>query len=197
MPIIEAKYLRDKEKLIRISDKQPGWYRWWAKEDEVKTLLDSKYLSKGYFNNLFPYLTEGTRDLKNHYYLYTGIAVKESIRARLNWHTNQEHTLSVVKSGFLSTFRQSISSLVSGDQMNENDANLFIDTLMVEYYSDINQIKSKEAEIFLHKNEENEMRLNILALNIQGNKRSEIHDFLKDLKQVRSKAKQRALKEIK
>jgi hypothetical protein len=38
LPIIEAKYLRDKEKLIRVPDNQPGWYRWWAKEEEVQTL---------------------------------------------------------------------------------------------------------------------------------------------------------------
>jgi hypothetical protein len=81
--------------------------------------------------------------------------------------------------------------------MNEDDTNLFIDKLTVEYYPDTNPIKAKEAKIFLNENEINEMRLNILALNIMGNKRSEIQNFLKDLKQARSKAKQRALKEMK
>ncbi|GHV03418.1 hypothetical protein FACS189485_06570 [Spirochaetia bacterium] len=196
MPIIEANHLHNKENLLHISGNHPGWYRWWAKEDAVKKLLDSKQLSKRYFDNLFPHLTKGAGDLKNHYYLYTGIAVKESIRARLDWHINQEHTLSAVKSGFLSTLRQSISSLVSGDQRNENDTNLFIDTLTVEYYSDTNQINTKEANIFLRENEDKEMRLNILVLNIMGNKRSEIHDFLKDLKQARSRAKKRYLEDM-
>jgi hypothetical protein len=195
MSIIEAKNLRDNGILLSVPDNLPGWYRWWAKENDVKTLLDSKYLNKKYFNNLIAYLPKGIGDLKNYYCIYTGIAVKESIRARLRWHISQAHSQTTVKSGFLSTFRQSISSLVSGDQMNENDTNLFVDKLTVEYYSESNPIKSEEAKKTLEKNEYNEMSQNVLVLNIQENRRKEIQEFLKDLKQARYKAKQKALKE--
>jgi hypothetical protein len=60
----------------------------------------------------------------------------------------------------------------------------------------MNQINASEANIVLRENEDNEMRLNILILNIMGNKRSEIHAFLKDLKQARSKARKRCLKDM-
>ena len=196
MKIIVAKNLRDKRQLLCVPDNLPGWYRWWARENDLKLLLNSKYLSKEHFDSLIGYLSKGNGDLKNFYCIYTGIAVKDSIQARLCWHINQTHTQSAVKSGFLSTFRQTISSLLSGDQMDENTTNLFIDKLIVEYYSENYLIKSDEAKKAIREIEENIMEKYIFVLNIQGNKRLEVQEFLKDLKKARQAAKKNALKGV-
>ena len=130
--IIEAKTLRDKATLERVPNNRPGWYRWWAKETEVKALLNSQFLVHKYFDELFTKLHKGSGELQDYYYIYTGVAIKESIRARLNWHINQHHTESAVKHGTLSTLRQTLSSLIAGDQYNESATNDFIDKLVVE-----------------------------------------------------------------
>jgi hypothetical protein len=187
--VIQAKLLRGIKALESIPDNHPGWYCWWAKETEVKILLDSQFLAHKYFDELAAKLHQGSGSLQNYYYIYTGIAVKESIRARLNWHINQRHTESAVKHGTLSTLRQTFSSLVAGDQYNEFATNDFIDKLMVEYFPVKYQIMSTEAKTFLEKNEDNEMNEYILVLNIKGNNHTEVKDFRKELSQLRSGSK--------
>jgi hypothetical protein len=78
-----------KKELEDIPNDRPGW--WWARESEIMALLDSKFLTQKYFNKLSVKLHKGNGNLNNYYYIYTGIAVKESIRSRLNWHINQPH----------------------------------------------------------------------------------------------------------
>jgi hypothetical protein len=189
--IIQAKMLRDKKELENIPNDRPGWYRWWAREAEVMTLLDSKFLTKKCFNTLAPKLHKGDGDLNNYYYIYTGVAVKESIRSRLNWHINQSHSESVVKHGTLSTLRQSLSSLITANQRNEKATNDFIDALTVEYFPIEFQIKSPEAKKYLERNEEQEMYKYILILNIQKNKRQEIEYFKKELSKLRTSSKKK------
>jgi hypothetical protein len=183
--------LRNKKELECIPNDRPGWYRWWAREPEVMALLDSKFLTQKYFNKLSVKLHKGDGNLNNYYYIYTGIAVKESIRSRLNWHINQPHTESAVEYGVLSTFRQSLSSLAAGNQRDEEATNNFIDTLIVEYFPIEFQINDFEAKEYLESNEKLEMDKYILILNIQKNKRQEIKDFKKELSKLRASSKRK------
>ena len=109
----------------------------------------------------------------------------------MNWHINQHHTESAVKHGTLSTLRQTLSSLIAGDQYNESATNDFIDKLVVEYFPVDYEIKSTEAKTFLENNEEKEMNENVLVLNIKDNNRGEIKGFRKELKELRSSSKRR------
>jgi hypothetical protein len=189
--IIQAKMLRNKKELENIPSDRPGWYRWWARESEVMALLDSKFLVKKYFNKLSAKLQKGDGNLSNYYYIYTGVAIKESIRSRLNWHINQPHTESAVEYGTLSTLRQSLSSLVAGNQCDEKSTNVFIDTMIVEYFPIESQIKSFEAKEYLEGNEKLEIDKYILILNIQKNEHREIKEFKKELSKLRTSSKMR------
>jgi hypothetical protein len=151
--VIKAAVLRERKALMNIPGNRPGWYRWWAQEAEVRVLLDSPFLTHKYFDELAANLHKGTGDLQHYYYIYTGVAVKESIRKRLDWHINQRHTENAVQIGTLSTLRQSLSSLIAGDQYNETETNYFIDKLLVEYIPVEYEIRSQEAKIFLDDNE--------------------------------------------
>jgi hypothetical protein len=189
--IIQAKLLRNKKELADVPNDRPGWYRWWAREPKVRALLDSNFLAQKYFDKLAANLPKGEGDLHEYYYIYTGVAAKDSIRSRLNWHINQHHTESAVKHGTLSTLRQSLSSLVAGNQRDEKATNDFIDALTVEYFPLEYQIKSPEAKQYLERNENHEMEKYMLILNIQNNNRSEIHDFKKALSKLRASSKGR------
>lgn len=187
--LIEAKKLRDKENLYKISNNYPGWYKWWASEEAAKMLLNSPYISKNYWQELMPKLTTKIINGNKYYYIYVGIAVKESIRARLNWHINQHHLKTSVESGFLSTLRQSISSLVAFNQYDEDATNKFIDMLIVEYYPINMAIKSKEAKDKIELIEKEELLNNMLPLNLKDNKNSMVKEYLKELGRVRKLSK--------
>lgn len=143
---IFAKDLRNIECIKSIPKDKPGWYKWWAPQEVLEKLLNSKYIENEHLSYLLPYLTNKKIEGVDYYYIYVGIAVKESIRDRLNWHINQHHTISSVKSGILSTLRQTISSLVAGNQFDEKTTNRLIDSLFVEYFPINLEIKSDEAK---------------------------------------------------
>lgn len=187
--LIEAKQLRNTETLHKIPNNMPGWYKWWASEDTLKQLLDSPYISKNYYSELFPNLTKKNIDGINYYYIYVGVAIKESIRSRLDWHVNQKHTKSSVESGFLSTLRQTISSLVAKDQYDEENTNKLIDSLVIEYYPVDLPIKSIKAKEKIERIEKEELNNNMLPLNLRDNKNIIVKNFLKELSQVRKQSK--------
>ena len=189
--IVLAKLLRSKNELEKVPDDRPGWYRFWAREAETKILLDSEFLAHKYFDELVANLRKGDGDLHNCYYIYTGIAVKESIRKRLNWHVNQIHKESTVKHGTLSTLRQTLSSLIAGDQHNEQATNNIMDKLMVEYFVIECDIKSPDAKISLETNEDQELKENVIPLNLSKNKRSEIIEFKDELSLLRTQSKRK------
>lgn len=189
MKLIDAKDLRDKKMLNTISKTKPGYYKWWAPKESVVKLLDSKYLNNQFMKTVFQHLTVKSISNKEYYLIYVGIAVKDSIRNRLNWHINQHHTESSVYSSFLSTLRKSISSLVANNQCNEALTNDFIDTLIVEYEEIDALMKSNNAKNIIEKYELNEMRNNVLPLNIRDNKNEIIKGFLKELKALRKRTK--------
>lgn len=189
MKIVLAKELRNKTSLHEIPNDMPGWYRWWAPKEILASLLNSSYIHNQYLESIIPYLTTKKINGITYYYIYTGIAVKESIRSRLNWHINQHHGKSSVESGFLSTLRQSISSLIAGNQYDEVSTNHLIDTLLVEYFPVNMQIKSLEAKLEIEKIEKQEIANHTLPLNLKDNKNEKVKSFLLELKQIRKKSK--------
>lgn len=187
--IAEAKKLREKKYLNEIPKDMPGWYKWWATKEALKMLLDSPYIQNKYFKNLLPHLTTKKINGKNYYYIYVGVAIKESIRDRLNWHVNQHHSKSSVESGFLSTLRQTISSLVAGNQYDEVTTNQLIDKLVIEYYPVNLPIKSKDAKEKIESIEKQEITNNVLPLNLKDNKNNIVKSYLKELSKVRKSSK--------
>ena len=188
MTAIMAKRLRNTKELATVPGNLPGWYRWWANDEALRALLGD------HFEQLSTLLTKGTSGgLKGHSCVYVGVAVKESIRARLNWHINQKHSHGSVKHGILSTLRQSIASLVGKDQGDEGATNRLINLLTVEYFSVKLAIKSSKAKKHIDQMELQELTTKILPLNIQCNRRPEIAEFKKHLRAARKSAKSRYL----
>lgn len=192
--IVLAKDLRKKENIEKIPKNKPGWYRWWATENALVKLLNSKYLDKKYLDILVPKLTQKKINGNIYYFIYVGIAVNESIRGRLNWHVNQHHTESSVKSGFLSTLRKSISSLVAENQFDESATNELIDMLIIEYNTIDFKIHSIEAKNKIEEHEYLEINNNVLPLNIKGNKNEYLKEYKKQLKLIRKKSRNKGYK---
>lgn len=192
--LILAKDLRKKEIMEKIPKNKPGLYRWWAPESALEKILNSKYLDKKYLELLLPKLTKKKINDNIYYFIYVGIAVNESIRARLNWHVNQHHTESSVRSGFLSTLRKSISSLVAENQFEEIATNDLIDMFIIEYKPIDLEIHSLEAKNKIEEYECLEIIDNVLPLNIKGNKNEFLKEYKKQLKLIRSKSKNKGCK---
>lgn len=184
---IPARELRSPEKLSCVPNDKPGWYRWWAPMDVVAQLLNSPYISQPYMASLSPYLWGRKRKESEEYYycVYIGVSIKESIRARLNWHVNQPHTESAVRSGTLSTLRQTLSALVSGNQYDEAETNSVIDQLVIEYHAVDFPLKSELAKNEISRIELHELEQHIIPLNIMGNRQAVLQSFLVDLKNAR------------
>jgi hypothetical protein len=119
---------------------------------------------------------------KNKYYLvYIGSA--KSIHQRLNWHAFDKHRISAIKSGFLSTLRQTLSALLVGDMINaEEKVNDFMNNnMLVEF-----EIRPDYVEY-----EKNLISQFDLPLNLKNNKN---HPFYKLLKLKRKESKINSLK---
>ena len=180
--MINAVDLRNNDNLLKISNDKPGYYKWWAKKEQLDLLLKELEVS---FNDIEKYL-EKENDL---YCIYVGIAVKESIRARLNWHVNDKHGESQVRNGTLSTFRQSISSVVAHNQYDKEATNKFIDFLKVEYHELDYPIKSDIAKEQIHKIERELLSKHLYILNIQENNFEQAQPIKKKLKLLRKTSK--------
>lgn len=109
--IYNAKSLRRKANLITV-EQNPGYYKWWAKKSELGTILTALELS---YSDVSQKIEKCNIEGDVYYCIYIGIAVRESISQRLDWHINQNNTLSQIKNGTLSTFRRSIAAVVCGD----------------------------------------------------------------------------------
>ena len=182
---VNAVALRDKMNLNAIPDDKPGYYKWWANKDELLIILDK-------LNMQFDDIANSLERKDGKYCIYVGVAIKESIRKRLNWHVNDKHTDNRVKNGTLSTLRKSIVSLVGDDAFDKAATNEFIDRLDIEYYSSDNPIKSQAAMVELHTIEKDLLSGKYLyILNIQENKHALAPKQL--LKQFRKQAKEKAL----
>jgi hypothetical protein len=175
MITLSPRSLRVKSNLALIPNLS-GYYKWWATENTAKKLLGD------FYQELLPHLTIGNDELNKYYYMYVGIASK-SLRDRLNWHINQKNDLSAVKSGFLSTFRTSISSLIS-DQSDTKGTNDIIDEMMLQYEVSDNFKKLERSEMIKH----------ILPINIKDQPHEILKNgFRKYLKNARKIEKKHAI----
>ncbi|MDE6200598.1 MAG: hypothetical protein K2M47_01785 [Clostridiales bacterium] len=182
---VNAIALRDKANLYAIPNNKPGYYKWWAGKGEILNILSK-------LNMQFDDIVNSLEQKDGKYCIYVGVAIKESLRKRLNWHVNDKHTDNRVKNGTVSTLRKSIASLVGDDASDKAATNEFIDRLDIEYYLSDNPIKSQEAIVELHTIERSLLSGEYLyILNIQENR----HDLAPKqlLKQLRKQAKIKAL----
>ena len=179
--MIKAEELRDKENLKNIAEK-PGYYKWWAERRELDVIL--RELQVG-FSDISSAL-EGKDGL---FCIYVGIAAKESVRARLNWHVNDRHTESQVRNGTLSTLRQSIASIVAHNQYDKSATDAFIDKLYVEWFYSENAIKSETAKSELHDIEQTLLAEHFRILNIQENRHPLSEKTKTALKSLRKQSK--------
>lgn len=187
--LLLAKTFRDLETRKNVPNDKPGYYKWWASKKSLELLLNSSFINKKYLDDILPFLCSKIIDGKDYYYIYVGIAVKESIYSRINWHIRQSHTISSLKSGYLSTFRFSLCSLLSLDYIDEISTNKFIDELYVEYFTIDEKIKSKKAKNIIEKIEKKEIENNNLPINISGNNSTVLKPFIKELKKARKLSK--------
>ena len=181
--MINACDLRNKNNVLKIEDK-PGYYKWWATREDLDFILDKLSVR-------FEDIQSGLEIRGGLYAVYVGISVKESVRNRLNWHVNDAHTASQVEHGTLSTLRQSIASIVSGDQYDKDSTNTFIDRLKVEYFVSDNPIKSDAAKEELHGIERELLSTHLYVLNIQENNHPLAAYTKRKLSQLRMMSKRR------
>ena len=159
--MLKASTLRNKTELQKIPA-AAGYYKWWCEKAELDVIL--KALGADISD-----IQQAIERKDNLYCVYVGIAAKESVRARLNWHVNDKHTASRVNNGTLSTLRQSISSIVAKNQYDKEATDAFIDKLHVEWFCIDSPIKSAEAKAKLYSVERNLLFDRLRILNIKDN----------------------------
>lgn len=162
---------------------RPGTYRWWFHESCLKDL--------GLYNNGSYVLKSETIDEETYYALYFGIAVKETIRSRFNWHISQSHSYSNIKSGTISTLRHTLSALLLKKNPcktipnSERVVNDFIDANCIVEWTPY----PTGTESQIHIDELQELSQSYwYPLNIQDNKKKDSVklDYYKNLKRLRS-----------
>lgn len=159
--MLKASTLRNKTELQKIPA-AAGYYKWWCEKSELDVILNAL--------DVKPVDVQQAIERKDNLYcVYVGIAAKESVRARLNWHVNDKHTASRVKNGTLSTLRQTIASIVAKNQFDKNATDSFIDKLHVEWFCIDSPIKSAEAKAKLLSIERNLLFDSLKILNIKDN----------------------------
>lgn len=146
-----------REKRFAPVEKKPGVYTWWFKKSCLNSLL----------NELPDFNISELQHRKigntNYYALYFGIA--KNCRERASWHMSQHHSVSSVRSGYLSTLRQTLSALLKKNMTQaEETVNGFIEE---NCFWEWQYTKSREDA---HAIETGELAKNYYPLNIQGNK---------------------------
>lgn len=134
----------------------PVVYRWWFPEENLQ-LVSNPFVD---INNL----EKTTIGSKVFYALYVGIGV--NCRQRFNWHIHQKHTSSSVRSGILSTLRQTLSALL-GKEMTESEEDVcrILENCYLEW--EIFPAYTKEK---LEKEETRLIKKGYYPLNIQKNR---------------------------
>ena len=158
---MQAIKLRDIDIQVTIST-QPGIYKWYMHAFLVEEL--NVPVNGCHYED-----KKGTL-------VYIGIA--NSMHQRLVWHVTHKHSLSQVKSGFLSTRRQTLSALAKVPMDDTDTVDRIIDMMSVEF-------KYCETKDEAAKLEQNSFQSHVLPLNIMGNK----HPFTKELKRLRKESK--------
>ena len=180
--MIEAKKLRCAEELKKIPNDKPGYYKWWSTKDAFEQALNALGMDIA--------TIEAAVEKSGEYYcIYVGIAAKESIRKRLDWHVNDKHTAARVQNGTLSTLRQSIASVVAHNQYDKEATDEWIDRLLIEYHCVNCPIKSAEAAEVMHRTERELLATNLYIFNIMENYHPLAGDIKRKLKALRKASK--------
>lgn len=167
-------------------EEKPGYYKWWASKRELDLLLNKLNVD---FESIKEYL-----EIKDKWYcIYVGLAVNESVNDRLNWHVNDIHSEKIVKSRRLSTFRQSISSILSNNQNDQLTTDNFIDKLIIEYHLSNYPIKSVEAKHEIEQIEKELIQENLRILNIRDNHHKKSKPIKERLSELRKKGRENAI----
>lgn len=168
---------------------QPGYYKWWAKKEELDKLLSGLTIE-------FSEVKDEIETEDNLYCIYVGIA-RTSLRQRLNWHVNDKHTPKRVENGRLSTLRKSLSSVIVKNQYDKKETDIFIDKLMVEPFYSNYKTKSPESTKELVSIEQKIINEKLRILNIMENhykhpKMEQIKKTLKDLRKLGKNSKEQS-----
>lgn len=155
--------------------KCPGVYCWWFQKDAAIKLL--KAFPKLDLNKL------RSRQIDGETYLALYFGISKNLKERIEWHISQQHTPSAVKSGYLSTLRQTLSAVLDIDMsISEQPVNrLMDDNCHWEWECTDSENDAKERE----KAELTQSKF-CYPLNIQGNKTIS-KECLKTLKDLRKK----------
>ncbi|MBD5237980.1 MAG: hypothetical protein HDS62_10765 [Bacteroidales bacterium] len=138
-----VKEIRDiLNKRQNICKEAPGWYRWWCETERAERLLSQLPIED---QNMLHHKTfEG----KDYVAIYFGISTKgKGLNGRLKWHICQTHRPSTVKSGTLSTFRQTLSALLGLKMIDaENEVNTFMNDYCVLEFENTKDSADAEAK---------------------------------------------------
>jgi predicted GIY-YIG superfamily endonuclease len=116
----------------------------------------------------------------NKYLVYIGLA--KNLNKRLNWHYNDKHLPSSIKSGYVSTLRQTLSALLVGEMVTSKEiVDKFFKEVMEVKYEVCKNYKEKELQLIASYN---------LPLNLKNNSH---HPFYKTLKAARKHSKKKSL----
>lgn len=125
--MIKACELRRAEVLASVPGDKPGYYKWWASEPEFRFLVEKLEAD-------FEECASRAEKRDGLYCIYVGIVWSRSLSQRICDHVMEKNSQPSIKHGGLSTFRQTISSIVAGDQSNQNASDDFIGRLYVEWF---------------------------------------------------------------
>lgn len=107
---------------------KPGVYKWWFPKEEAVKLLCPLKLPKQLIDQIQKENIEGGE----YWCLYFGIA--KDLIERAKWHIAMHHSPSSVKSGYLSTLRQTLSALLGMDMsISEHAVNALLDKCYWEW----------------------------------------------------------------
>lgn len=154
----------------------PGVYRWWFPKEVAHKLLSLLPAGAIQANRIQKLQIEGTE----HWLLYFGIA--GNLLQRIKWHACQHHSVSAVKSGYLSTLRSTVGALLQIDASQaENSVNNALDLCYWEYCPTATRTQAENMEA-------QELATNYYPLNIQKN-RVVGKLAIKEIKRLRKKHK--------
>lgn len=154
----------------------PGVYCWWFKKDSASEFLKS----------LLPKLEENklkSCEINGEVYWALYFGMSNDLKQRIKWHLCQHHTISSVKSGFLSTLRQTLSALL---RINMSDSEREINDFMDKNcYWEWNYTSTKSAAEDFEKRELQQTEY-YYPLNIRHNRMMRV-EWLKELIEERRK----------
>jgi hypothetical protein len=146
----------------------PGYYLWYFPKSCIEEMGMIEYLENEKLN--FQRLDNGMIGL------YFGIAI--NLRERVRWHSAQPLTLSALSSGYLSTFRFSLLSMLNIKYSLENTQKIndFMDLLMITWTETLTKEDAcaKEAEVLTSDV--------TYLMNLQGNKTPGAQEMINKIK---------------